>query len=242
MESTAIMQPDQRPHHTDYFFKIPVDNNKLRNFQHKFRPPPQPARMRRSLIATCLILVTTATTLFSQPLPKTFLWRISGNGLSRPSYLFGTIHLTDPRLFVLGDSLLNAISSSEGFANELDLNQITPMVTEMVRQQITHSATVKDLISKKTFDEYAPALAKKFNKPAEEITTGDILNEKNKWINEAGKGKKMQTFLDAYLMDLANRQGKWIGGIEDFADQSGLTEFPGRRVRYQANGPGRWKC
>ncbi len=222
MESTAIIQPDQRPRYIEYFFKITVDNNKSHNFQHKPGPPPQPTRMRRPLIATCLVLVTTATTLFSQSLPKTFLWRISGNGLSRPSYLFGTIHLTDPRLFALGDSLLNAISSSEGFANELDLNQITPMVTEMVRQQITHSVTVKDLISKKTFDQYAPALAKKFNKPAGEITTADILNEKNKWINEAGKGKKMQTFLDAYLMDLANRQGKWIGGVEDFADQSGL--------------------
>ncbi|HKO80940.1 MAG TPA: TraB/GumN family protein, partial [Chitinophagaceae bacterium] len=36
---------------------------------------------------------------------NTLLWRISGNGLTRPSYLFGTIHLTDKRVFNFGDSL-----------------------------------------------------------------------------------------------------------------------------------------
>lgn len=178
--------------------------------------------MRKSLIATCLMLFVAASSIFSQQLPKTLLWRISGNGLSKPSYIYGTMHVNDPRLFTLGDSLLNAISSCEGFANELDLNQITPMITELVKQQITNAVSLKELVSKKAFDHYGPTLAKKFNKPAEDITTMDILREKNKWIDEGFKGKKMQTFLDAYLTNLADRQGKWIGGIEDFSDQSGF--------------------
>jgi hypothetical protein len=32
----------------------------------------------------------------------------------------------------------------------------------------------------------------------------------------------MQTFLDAYLFDIARRQGKWTGGVEDMKDQQGL--------------------
>ena len=36
--------------------------------------------------------------------PNTLLWKISGNGLTKPSYLFGTMHLQDKRIFNLGDS------------------------------------------------------------------------------------------------------------------------------------------
>ncbi len=67
-------------------------------------------------------------------------------------------------------------------------------------------------------------LAKKLNKKADEITTSDILNEKNKWIRESFKNGKMQTFLDAYLSDIARRLGKWTGGVEDLKDQQGLID------------------
>jgi uncharacterized protein YbaP (TraB family) len=178
--------------------------------------------MRKSLIAACLTLIISVSTLFAQQLPKTLLWRISGNGLSKPSYIYGTMHVMDPRIFILGDSLLSAMKNSDGFANELDLNQITPLIIDLVKQEISNAVLVKQVMTGKSFDKYGPALAKKFDKPANEITTFDVLREKNKWIDESFKGKKMQTFLDAYLMDLADQQGKWIGGIEDFSDQSGL--------------------
>jgi uncharacterized protein YbaP (TraB family) len=176
-------------------------------------------QMRKSTVATICTLFLSISSLFSQSLPKTLLWRISGNGLAKPSYIYGTMHVQDPRLFILGDSLLNAISNSEGFANEIDLNQITPMLIEVVQQEMSNAVFVKGLVSKEVFKNYGPALSRKLNKPAEEITTMDILKEKNKWINEGLNGKEMQTFLDAYLTGLADRQGKWIGGIEDFADQ-----------------------
>ena len=49
---------------------------------------------------------------YGQPgkLSNTLLWRISGNGLTRPSYLFGTMHLTDKRIFYFGDSLYKALN------------------------------------------------------------------------------------------------------------------------------------
>ncbi len=177
--------------------------------------------MRKSLITLCVLLLTISS-LFSQHLPKTLLWRVSGNGLTKPSYIYGTMHVQDSRLFILGDSLLSAISNSEGFANEIDLSQVTPMMIEIVEQEITNNVFVKSTVSKKEFEYYGPALARKLNKPADEITTMDILREKNKWVGDDMSGKKMQTFLDAYLTGLANRQGKWIGGIEDVSDQRGL--------------------
>jgi uncharacterized protein YbaP (TraB family) len=59
-----------------------------------------------------------------QKWPGTFLWRISGNGLQKPSYLYGTIHLQDKRLFQFSDSLYQALEKVEGFALEIDFTEL----------------------------------------------------------------------------------------------------------------------
>src|SRR5258705_12401731 len=39
------------------------------------------------------------------------LWEITGNGLQKPSYLFGTMHVSDKMAFHLCDSFYNAIKN-----------------------------------------------------------------------------------------------------------------------------------
>lgn len=155
---------------------------------------------------------------------NTLLWKISGNGLMKPSYLFGTIHLTDDRVFNISDSLYRAIETSEGFAVEVNPEEISAYFIDEVRKQLNDSRKIKELLSEQKFKQHSKALSKKFNKPAEQITSKDILKEKNKWITESYKNGKMTTFLDAYLFDIARRQGKWTGGIEDITDQKGLSD------------------
>lgn len=52
------------------------------------------------------------------------LWKISGNNLKTPSYLFGTIHLPNTQVFELNDSLLPAISRVDVLALELDFTEM----------------------------------------------------------------------------------------------------------------------
>ncbi|MGN6495590.1 MAG: TraB/GumN family protein [Agriterribacter sp.] len=155
---------------------------------------------------------------------NTLLWKISGNGLMKPSYLFGTIHLTDDRIFNIGDSLYRAIETSDGLAVEADPEEISAYFIDEVRKQLNDSRKIKEMLSEKKFKQHSKALSKKFNKPADEITSRDILKEKNRWVTESYRNGKMTTFLDAYLFDIARRQGKWTGGIEDIADQKGLPD------------------
>ena len=49
----------------------------------------------------------------SKPLQKSLLWEISGNGLTKPSYLYGTIHMICKDDASLGDSLVAAIQRSD---------------------------------------------------------------------------------------------------------------------------------
>jgi len=158
----------------------------------------------------------------AQKMPKTLLWKISGNGLQKPSYVYGTMHLTDERLFLLGDSLYKAIETSEGFATEVDPQEMTGYLVSYVEKTANNIQTLKAMLNEQKFKKYSKSLEKRFNKPADKITTQDIFREKNKWITESYSKGEMTTFLDAYLYDIAHRLGKWTGGVEDMADQSGL--------------------
>jgi uncharacterized protein YbaP (TraB family) len=176
----------------------------------------------RRLSYFCALLAATAVSNGQQPLPHTLLWRISGNGQTRPSYLFGTIHLNDRRLFRLDDSVYTAIGATDGFAMEVNPDDLGAYMANNVFDRITNSPKLKDIVDEKYFNKNKAALSKKFNKAAEDITTNDVLKEKNKWMMDLIDKGEMTTFLDAYLYNIAWRQGKWVGGIEDIGDQSGL--------------------
>lgn len=175
-----------------------------------------------SLLASTTVFFSCAQS--TTPTENTLLWRISGKGLSRPSYLYGTMHLTDERLFNFSDSLLAAIQNNEGFAMELDPDEMMTMVVEQMVQEQLKSKLLKEAVSKKAFTKYAPLLAKRLHKPQDEITVKDVVQEQNKWMQDAYKQGTMPTFLDIYLYDIARRQGKWVGGVEDVQDQAGLLQ------------------
>ncbi len=76
------------------------------------------------LITTLLLLVFSVLSANSQQTKKSekkyqgLLWEISGNGLTRPSYLFGTMHVSNKLAFHLADSFYNAIKNVDVVALE----------------------------------------------------------------------------------------------------------------------------
>jgi uncharacterized protein YbaP (TraB family) len=181
--------------------------------------------MTRISFACCLLaLCIVSTCSYSQQtLPKSLLWRITGKGLKQPSYLYGTIHLTDKRLFNLGDSVYRAIEKSEGLAIEVNPDEMGAYYVNKAIDE-AEGTSLQQLLNEKDFKKYSGPLSKKFKKPASEITTGDIVAEKNKWLRDYMAKGEMPTFLDGYLYNIARRQGKWVGGVEDISDQAGLLD------------------
>lgn len=164
--------------------------------------------------------------IFSQEIKNTnsMLWRITGNGLSRPSYLFGTIHLTDKRVFQLGDSVYKALEQTDGFAAELDMNSIgTQMINFFIRQEEEKNATepvkLKDVLNAETWSRYKDILSKKIGKKPEKITVDDLDEIESRFQADILKKGEMPTFLDAWFFGQARKSGKWVGGIEDLQDQ-----------------------
>ncbi len=154
--------------------------------------------------------------------PHTLLWRITGNGLQKPSYLYGTMHLNDKRLFRFDDSVYRAIEKTEGLAIEVNPDEMAAYFVNQLFDQLENGKKLQEILDQRYFDRNRDALAKKFNKPAEEISASDVIKEKNRWMSEYMQKGEMPTFMDAYLYNIARRQGKWVGGIEDLSDQTGL--------------------
>lgn len=179
----------------------------------------------RAILLLTMLLITNiiAAVSYAQKTPKTLLWRISGKGLQRPSYLFGTMHLSDKRLFRFDDSVYKAIEQTSGLAIEINPDEMVAYyINKMFDQMTDNSTSLKDLLGDNEYKKYSGALEKRFKKPADKITTRDVFKEKNKWVSDYVSRGQMPTFVDAYLYNVARRQGKWVGGIEDLTDQTGL--------------------
>lgn len=74
------------------------------------------------------------------------LWKISGNGLSKTSYLFGSHHLIDKDKIPQFDSILAVCSQTDAVVSEMDLK--TPgMQKKMMKGSVMKGKKIKDLVS-----------------------------------------------------------------------------------------------
>ncbi len=78
---------------------------------------------------------------------NTLLWKISGNGLGQPSYLFGTIHMLCEEDAVLSTNLKKVIQHSDEVYFEVDLDNMLEMLMVMTKMQMNGDTTLQDLLS-----------------------------------------------------------------------------------------------
>ena len=121
--------------------------------------------IRRSLsilIGVCLSLISLAqekqghVLLETQvdSLEKALLWRIDGDSLKNPSYLYGTIHMIPEKDYFLSDSTKAAFERSEKVVFEVNLEEMMDFSAQlelMMGAMMTDGTTLKDLLNE---DEY----------------------------------------------------------------------------------------
>jgi len=173
--------------------------------------------MTRSLIILFLYLNSTQfsfaqLSVVKNKYPSTLLWRISGNGLSKPSYLYGTIHLADKRLFYFGDSLYNAIEQTEGFAIEINPDELSTQLIQSFTKE-DKSALLKDAVDKENYDRIKKRLEKKYGFKADRLTKRQAYLARNEWMKDMKKPDVMNRVMDAWLYNIAMQLGKWTGVI-----------------------------
>lgn len=119
------------------------------------------------------------------------LWEISGNGLKEKSYLYGSLHSNDKRLFRLSDSTYFAMEKSSAIVLETD-------IFSLFEEWDTRQEDVKLLYDNQ-------------GRPY----TGSDKATKTIYGNEDG----MPQFLDAYFLEYCYNAGKKFYALETVEDQ-----------------------
>ncbi|MGB1319162.1 MAG: TraB/GumN family protein, partial [Flavobacteriales bacterium] len=79
-------------------------------------------------LAASLIIAGSAISSFAQE-TNSLLWKISGNDLAKPSYLFGTIHMLPADKYFFTDKMQSALDASDVLALEADID--IPLAEQM---------------------------------------------------------------------------------------------------------------
>ncbi|MBA8877949.1 TraB/GumN family protein [Phyllobacterium myrsinacearum] len=164
---------------------------------------------------------------------KGILWKIEKPG-TKPSWLFGTMHLTDPRVLKLSDTAETAYQGAGTIVIETDevLDPKAPMkvmAQDPGLMMFTDDNTLEKLIPADKLEGVKAGLAARGLSLA-------ALNKMQPWIVtsmlamspcELERGKSGVAFLDIKLAQDAKAQGKEVTGLETIKDQlSAMASLP----------------
>jgi uncharacterized protein YbaP (TraB family) len=171
--------------------------------------------LRRCFLFLFILFISVSTVMAQQKGAYTLLWRISGKGLTKPSYLFGTMHVKDKRVFAFSDSVMLAIQNSQGFALEVHPDTLIGKMFETIREKDS-TRSIRKLLSKDDYDKLAKRFQEKNGYPMGNI---DPVQLESMMKPEKKKIDDKKTFVDAYLYGVARGMGKSIYGLENTAQQ-----------------------
>ena len=188
------------------------------------------------LIATLLLFVMSVLNANAQPAKKAekkyqgLLWEITGKGLTRPSYLFGTMHVSNKLAFHLADSFFTAIKSVDVVALETnpanwqeDYSKPTIFNSNSYGGGTDYLYSMFDVpddyLKKNTFaiSKYENNLKLAFaTEPA--MINGMLYRTYN-----YGADFEEDTYLDMYIFQTGNKLGKKLTGVENFEESEKLV-------------------
>ncbi|HYE56365.1 MAG TPA: TraB/GumN family protein [Chitinophagaceae bacterium] len=173
--------------------------------------------MNKILLSVCILLQSLHLFAQDKPIDNTLLWKISGKNLPKSSFLFGTVHLQDQRLFNFSDSLYAFIKAADGFALEVHPDSLVNAFSQEEDDSLSY-VLLRQHFSKSEFRQLSRRLKKELGIDADSLTVKDLNLLKDRLYKPERKPDDMPTFVDAYLFGIARNQGKRIAGLENAAD------------------------
>ena len=83
---------------------------------------------------------------------NTLLWEISGKGLKKPSYLFGTFHLLCKEDIYFSQNLQQAINNTQEVYFEMDLDDPATVLGGMFFMKMKNGKNLKEIYTKQEYD------------------------------------------------------------------------------------------
>ena len=174
------------------------------------------------LPAILLLLVTTFAS--GQSEPKALLWKISGNGLTEPSYLFGTFHLLGSKFLEEVKEVEGPLNNAKGVVVEMVIDSSKMM--SMMSMAIMTNNKISNLISAEDYKIVSDELQKmsgynmKLFDSFKPIQVSLLLSmARMKKVNEETLAKYTGTPLDFHIANTGKKSGKSVTQLETMEEQ-----------------------
>ena len=163
------------------------------------------------------------------------LWEISGNGLKKPSYVFGTMHVSSKLAFHLSDSFYYALKQVDAVALELNPNLWQGQMVKLDELNENYANFIQpagsDYVFESTFrignyeNELKSALS------SEPPAVNSLLYRSYKTRDDFEE----DTFLDLYIFQAGRKLGKEAAGVEDYYESQKLVMEAYREMAAEKN-------
>jgi uncharacterized protein YbaP (TraB family) len=176
-------------------------------------------------ITIALVILCTISTIASAQQIKypSILWEIKKTKTSKPSYLFGTYHVSSKAVFKLGDSIFTALKSVDIVAKEVNVNtwqKEQNSYDEMQYAYESYTSQYKDA----SFNEHTLKKTNTVEKLSEFI--GIVPNFVNYFLyrnNAESDGFEEEIYLDKFISSAAFKYGKEVRGLENYFESNILS-------------------
>jgi len=159
----------------------------------------------------------------NRPVYNSLLWEITGNGLTKPSYLFGTMHVSSKMAFHLGDSFYFALKQADAVALELNPELWQPQMARLAELNNNYLDYIKQggnqFLNEKSFQIKKFDDRLKFALSSEPPAINNLLYRSYKEREDFEE----DTFLDLYIYQAGRKLGKLPAGVEDFFESQKIV-------------------
>ena len=150
---------------------------------------------------------------FSQSL----LWKVTGKKLQSPSYLYGTIHIQDQRVFNFDTLVWEKFHSCDAFAMEILMDEINPAEMRGC-MYMPKGKLLSEMMPAEDFAMLDSICKKKLG------ATAYLMNTMKPFfvasaMQQSEFSQDMETALDLYFLKKAREAGKLCYGVEKFQVQ-----------------------
>jgi uncharacterized protein YbaP (TraB family) len=183
--------------------------------------------MRRLLLLPFFLLFFTFSAVIAQKktiakkYPSLF-WEITGNGLKKPSYLFGTMHVSSKMAFHLSDSFYHAMRNTDAVALELNPEIWQDEMFKLQKAQLSLArfsmGKMNDFLKESSFklEKYETDIRKAIT---EEPT---VVNNLLYRSYQSTADFEENTYLDLYIYQTGRKLGKRPAGVENYMESERL--------------------
>ncbi|MCF8340916.1 MAG: TraB/GumN family protein [Chitinophagaceae bacterium] len=154
--------------------------------------------------------------------PKALLWSVSGNGLTAPSYIYGTIHLICPDDFKISATLKEKIKEAKEIYLEMDMTDPS-MVMKMAGLSIMKEHSLKDLLSETDYRILSKYVTDSIGLPMMLFNNMKPLLLMSALYTKVVPCSNPKSYEQAF-MQMAKEQHKEVKGLETIEDQMSVFD------------------